>query len=195
MVKERAHVIAGAALRMLDVGCSTGVAAAHLKEKLLGTGLKAAMSGIDPAPEVFEEARRNLDRFYKGDIENARIEERFDIVLCARLLRFAFPREQKRLVKACAERCAPGGALLLDGVPMTMRNTYHTVGADRAGEYGSLLVGAWGSLGWWSRQGHAVPLHLKRAHRSAEYKAGRALGCSLGSARAALGSIGSVGRP
>lgn len=187
----RGHICrtAGPSLSILDVGCSTGVAAAYLKEKMLEAGLKVSVSGIDPAPEVFKEARRNLDGFYEGNIEDVRIGEKFDIVLCARLLRFAFPREQKRLVRACAECCAPGGVLVLDGVPVTMRNTYHMVSAARAGEYGDLLVSAWEGLGWRSRQGRAVPLRLKRSHRSAEHRAKCALGDPVGSAQAALGAI------
>ena len=189
LIRERSCRTAGPSLSILDVGCSTGVAAAYLKEKLLEAGLKVSVSGIDPAPEVFKDARRNLDRFYEGSIGDARIEEKFDIVLCARLLRFAFPREQKRLVRACAECCAPGGVLVIDGVPVTMRNTYHMVSAARADEYGDLLVSAWNGLGWRSRQGRAVPLRLKRSHRSAEHSAKCALGDPVGSAQAALGAI------
>lgn len=195
LVRERAHGTAGATIRILDVGCSTGEAAAHLKERLLETGLRVSMSGIDPAPEVARESRRNLDRFYEGSIESAKIEEKFDIVVCARLLRFASPREQKRLVGACAKHCAPGGALVLDGVPATMRNTYHMVSADRAGEYGDLLASAWEGLGWWSRRDRMSALRLERIYELAKYMAKRAVRDPLGSARAAPGAVRGVTGP
>lgn len=189
LVRERAHGIAGATIRILDVGCSDGEAAAHLKEKLLEAGLKVSMSGIDLAPEVAREARRNLDGFYEGNIEDARIDEKFDIVLCARLMRFALPHEQKRLVRACARCCAPGGALILDGVPVTMRNTYHMVSAARAEEYGDLLVSAWEGLGWRSRRERAFTLRIKRDYELAKHMANRAVRDPLGSAQAAFDAI------
>lgn len=157
MVLEYAASRNKTSLRILDVGCSKGDAAAYLKRKLLEMNLQASVSGIDVAPEVFASARRKLDRFYEGNIEHAKIEEKHDVVLCARMMRFAPPPVQKRLFAACAERCMPDGVVIADAPLANMSNTYHMVSRDRAGEYGESLIAAW----------NGMPLH-KRALRSLE---------------------------
>lgn len=133
-------------LRILDVGCSRGVAAAYLKKRLLEADLRVSMSGVDPAPEVFAAARRNLDKFYEGDIEHAKIEAKHDVVLCARMMRFAPPRVQKRLMAACAKHCMPDGVVIADAPLANMNNTYHMVSKDRAGDYGESLIAAWDGM-------------------------------------------------
>lgn len=158
-------------LRILDVGCLNGEAAAYLAERLSEAGLEVGVSGVDPAPEVFDEARRNLDRFYEGCIEEAEIDETFDIVLCARLLRFTSPRLQKGLITLCARHCAPGGILIVDAVPMTSGDAYQVVAGDLAGQYGETLIRAWKSLPIWSRMWHLFGQCIGMMGMTAIYKA------------------------
>ena len=159
LVREYAAGRKKTSLRILDVGCSKGVAAAYMKKRLLEANLEVSVSGIDPAPEVSAAARRNLDKFYEGDIEHAKIAEKHDVVLCARMMRFASPTEQKRLMAACAEHCMPNGVVIADAPLANMNNTYHMVSKSRAGDYGESLIAAW----------DGIPLH-KRMSRRAELR-------------------------
>ena len=170
LVKEYAFSHQKKFLRILDVGCSTGVAAAYMKGRLLEAGLGASMSGVDPAPEVFERARQNLDKFYEGRMEDVEIDEHYDIVLCARLLRFAHLGEQKKLIEKCANQCIPDGALIIDGVLKTMKNEYHTISKSRAGDYVRSLMYSWESLGRWKRWRLEMRLRLKRVGEMVWYK-------------------------
>lgn len=165
-------------LRILDVGCSSGEASAYLKAKLAKAGLDVIVSGVDPAPEVFGQARRNLDKFYEGYIENVAIDEKHDIVLSARLLRFALPRKQNGLIAECARHCAPGGMLIVDATPVTSDDAYRAVMWDKADQYGKSLIRAWDDLRWWSRLAHTVSSHGGMLFMTALYKAKRAV-CSL----------------
>lgn len=179
LVKEHAASRQKKSLLILDVGCSTGVAAAYMRGRLLDAGLEAGISGVDPAPEVFEHARRNLDKFYEGRMEDAVIEDHYDIVLCARLLRFALPNEQKRLIEACADRCVPDGALITDGVLKTMKNEYHTVSKSRAADYALSLLQSWDSLGRWERLRLKTGLRGKRFAKMVWYRVKCRLGRAL----------------
>ena len=179
LVKEYAFRYQKKSLRILDVGCSTGVAAAYMKDKLLEAGLETNMSGVDPAPEVFEHAKQNLDKFYEGRVEDAEIEERYDIVLCARLSRFALPAEQKGLIEACAELCTHNGTLITDGVLKTMKNEYHAVSKGRATYYIQSLIQSWDSMGRWERLYVKVNLRRKRLKNMVWYKTKCWLGRAL----------------
>ena len=171
LVQEYASSRQKKSLRILDVGCSTGVAAAYMKNKLLDVGLEANINGVDPAPEVFERARQNLDKFYEGRMEDVEIEEHYDIVLCARLLRFAFPGEQKNLMEKCADCCVPDGSLIVDGVLKTMKNEYHSVSKNRAPDYVRSLMHSWDSLSRWERWCLKMRLRRRRFRAMAWYEA------------------------
>ena len=170
LVREYAAGHKKTSLRILDVGCSRGVAAAYLKKRLLEANLRVSMSGVDTAPEVFAAARRNLDEFYEGNIEHVKLEAKYDVVLCARMMRFALPPEQKRLMAACAEHCMPDGVVIADAPLANMENVYHTVSKDRAGDYGASLIIAWDALPRRKRISRKIKLHFKRLYYVGKHK-------------------------
>lgn len=183
LVKEYASGRQKKSLSILDVGCSTGVAAAYMKKELSKMGISASVSGVDPALEVFKRAEQNLDKFYGGLIGGVMIKDQYDIVLCARLARFGGPDEQKSLIMACADRCAPDGAVITDGVLKTMHNRYHTVSKSRAAAYGQSLIQSWDSFGRCEFLIFRINLCLKRLDAKFWYEAKRHARQGLGRAR------------
>ena len=173
LVKEYVSTHQKRSLSILDVGCSTGEASAYMKEKLVGSGLEVTIAGVDPYTTVFDCARKNLDKFYEGCIEKAKIEEEYDIVLSARLMRFAPLCKQKTLIAACAKHCAPDGVIITDGIPVTMRNTYHMVSKSRAAEYEESLVAAWASVDRLFRFRRTLCMHCKDYEKQICHKVGR----------------------
>lgn len=174
-VTEHAHARQKKFLRILDVGCSRGVATAYMKGKLAERGIETSMGGVDIAPDVFEAARQNLDKFYAGDIETVNIKERHDVVLCSKMLKFAFPNEQQRLLAKFAELCVPDGVMIVDGVLKTMPGKYHTISKNEAAAYGLSLVQRWDSLTRWQRLDSRMMLCPKRHGEMAFYEAKRCM--------------------
>lgn len=173
LVREYAASRQKTSLFILDVGCSTGEASAYMKEKLAGSGLDVVIAGVDPSTTVSEDAQKNLDKFYEGCIGGVRIEEEYDIVLSARLMRFTFPSKQRELIAACAKHCVPDGVIIADGVPVTMRNMYHVVSKSRALDYEKLLVSAWDDVDRWFRIRRTLCLRCQNCERRMRHEAGR----------------------
>lgn len=174
-VTEHAHARQKKFLRVLDVGCSKGVAAAYMKGKLAERGMETSMGGVDIAPDVFEAARQNLDKFYAGDIETVNIKERHDVVLCSKMLKFALPNEQQRLLAKFAELCVPDGIMIVDGVLKTMPGKYHTISKNKAAAYGLALAQRWESLTRWQRLDSKMMLCPKRHEERVLYEAKRCM--------------------
>jgi len=104
-------------LRILDVGCSTGLPARHLKGYLKEFGVGCTVDGMDASEEVAADATSNLDRFYLGNLFDVDVEPAYDIVICSRLLRFLDPPERCEGVSRCASFCNDGGMVITDGIP------------------------------------------------------------------------------
>jgi trans-aconitate methyltransferase len=89
--------------RILDLGCGTG----HLTAQIAAAG--AEVVGIDRAPSMIEEARRNYPglRFALADARDFTFEEPFDAVLSNAVLHWVRPPEA---AVACVRRALkPGG--------------------------------------------------------------------------------------
>lgn len=76
-------------LKIVDVGCSRGVAGRDLKSWLSSNGINCSIKGIDLDPDVQEEVKRNLDEFELGDIRNVASlitrEGIADVVICCHI--------------------------------------------------------------------------------------------------------------
>ena len=104
-------------LRILDVGCSTGAPARHLKGYLKEFGVSCAVDGIDDSEKVAADAMSNLDKFYPGNFFDIDVEPVYDIAICSRLLRFLDPPERREGVSRCASFCNSDGVVITDGIP------------------------------------------------------------------------------
>lgn len=104
-------------LNVLDVGCSTGSAARHLKGYLKALGVECVVIGMDASRRVMADAELNLDGFRLGNLFDAPAEPAYDIVICSRLLRFLDPPRQCDGVSRCARFCNDRGMVITDGIP------------------------------------------------------------------------------
>jgi trans-aconitate 2-methyltransferase len=94
--------------RVLDLGCGTG----HLTNRIAETG--AEVVGLDNAPAMIEQARRNYPglQFEVGDGANFAFPEPFDAVFSNAALHWMKPPER---VAACIARALkPGGRLVAE---------------------------------------------------------------------------------
>ena len=103
-------------LRILDVGCSTGAPARHLKGYLGALGVSCTVDGIDVSKLVMTDAESNLDKFYLGNLFDIVVEPAYDVVICSRLLRFLDPPERCEGVSRCASFCNDDGVVITDGI-------------------------------------------------------------------------------
>lgn len=104
-------------LSVLDVGCSTGSPARHLKGYLRALGVECSVVGMDASKWVMADAESNLDGFRLGDLFNTPAEPTYDIVICSRLLRFLDPPRRYDGVSKCAGFCNRWGVVITDGIP------------------------------------------------------------------------------
>lgn len=104
-------------INVLDVGCSTGSAARHLKGYLRTLGVDCTVVGMDASKRVMADAESNLDGFRLGNLFDTPAEPAYDIVICSRLLRFLDPPRRCDGVSRCAEFCNSGGVVITDGIP------------------------------------------------------------------------------
>jgi ubiquinone/menaquinone biosynthesis C-methylase UbiE len=99
--------------RVLDVGCGTGAITRGIAEIL---GVKGSVLGVDVSEIMLEKARTaNVDilnlEFLSADIYNLRLENQFDLVVCARVLQWlAQPRDA---ISQMWHAIKPGGKLVL----------------------------------------------------------------------------------
>jgi 2-polyprenyl-6-hydroxyphenyl methylase/3-demethylubiquinone-9 3-methyltransferase len=110
-----------AGLRVLDVGCGGGL----ISEPLARLG--ARVTGLDPAPETIEAARRHaagqgLDIDYRaGRVEDLGATEAgaFDAVVCLEVVEHV--PDPAAFLAACAGLLRPGGLMLLSTLNRTMK--------------------------------------------------------------------------
>lgn len=107
-------------LRILDVGCGGGL----ISEPLARLG--ARVTGLDPAPETIEAARRHaagqgLDIAYRaGRVEDLAAEaQAFDAVVCLEVVEHV--PDVGAFLKACAALVRPGGLMLLSTLNRTVK--------------------------------------------------------------------------
>jgi SAM-dependent methyltransferase len=103
--------LAPSGLRVLDVGCGSGVTGAHLRD------LGNVVWGIDSAPEVAGPATERLDRFIPGDVTSPEVlagalgEERFDVIVFADVLEHL--SDPVRVLRTYRRYLNPGGSVLV----------------------------------------------------------------------------------
>jgi 2-polyprenyl-6-hydroxyphenyl methylase/3-demethylubiquinone-9 3-methyltransferase len=110
-----------AGLRVLDVGCGGGLICEPLAR------LGARVTGLDPAPETIEAARRHaagqgLDIDYRaGRVEElaASEAEAFDAVTCLEVVEHV--PDPAAFLAACAGLLRPGGLMLLSTLNRTLK--------------------------------------------------------------------------
>ena len=103
-------------LKILDVGCSTGSPARHLKGYLKALGVDCVVIGMDTSRRVMADAKSNLDGVRLGNLFDAPAEPAYDIVICSRLLRFLDPPKRCDGVSRCAKFCNDRGVVITDGL-------------------------------------------------------------------------------
>jgi 2-polyprenyl-6-hydroxyphenyl methylase/3-demethylubiquinone-9 3-methyltransferase len=107
-------------LRVLDVGCGGGLICEPLAR------LGARVTGLDPAPETIEAARRHADgQGLDIDYRAGRVEELaaeaagFDAVVCLEVVEHV--PDVAAFLKACAALVRPGGLMLLSTLNRTLK--------------------------------------------------------------------------
>jgi 2-polyprenyl-6-hydroxyphenyl methylase/3-demethylubiquinone-9 3-methyltransferase len=130
-----------AGLRVVDIGCGGGILTEALAE------LGAAMTGVDPAPNNIEVARRHAGRSglaidYRNTTAEALAAEgaRFDVVIAMEVLEHV--EGQPAFVATLASMVEPGGLLFLATIDRTLKS------------YALAIVGAEYVLGWVPRGTH-----------------------------------------
>lgn len=99
---------------VLDVGCSTGIASKHMKDFFMSNYVKMHVTGIDTRQIVKKMAESNLDCFILGDILTTKIQKKFDVIICTRmLLNMSIERKEEALRKI-ATMMKPNGCFVTD---------------------------------------------------------------------------------
>jgi len=95
--------------RLLDVGCGPGELIGYFRQRLDD----CALTGCDLSPEVIaaNRARYPDARFRVLDVSRARLEERFDLVVCSEVIEHI--EDQRAAFRNLAAMVAPGGNLLV----------------------------------------------------------------------------------
>jgi len=122
---ERNHL---ETLKVVDVGCSTGVAIHKCAEKLRMKGIMVDKLGVDCAKEVKPNAEENVDRFIHGDVMKLtdaqyRILSNADVVILSRVLRYV--ENKSELKRRCGGFLKPGGILLINNAWRTIVKTWN----------------------------------------------------------------------
>jgi len=102
-------------LPLLDIGCGLGILAMYLRER----GWRNSISGIDYDLEKIRRGGKMLERggyrdisLQQGDARTGLPEHEGDVTILD-IMQFFDPEEQEQLLKAAAERVAPGGKLII----------------------------------------------------------------------------------
>ncbi len=97
--------------RVADVGCGSGVIAAHLAETA------AAVVGFDSNPAAIDFATRTFGssrvRFVLGPFERLADEAPFDAIYCLEVLEHLYEDQAVDTLRLCARAAAPGASLFL----------------------------------------------------------------------------------
>jgi len=106
-----ARIAAGA--RVLDLGCGNGAIGRFLAQR---DGRRAPIDGLTINQAEAEQARAHYRRVEVADLEQADLTQIFergayDLIVCADVLEHV--RQAPRVLRACRELLAPGGAALL----------------------------------------------------------------------------------
>lgn len=99
--------------RIVDVGCSSG----SWRENWKNLGFKRLI-GVDPNPEVLDEARRRFDEVFRGfGHELSRMIRDVDIVAAhAVLVHILEPEENVRFLRGLRDAIRPGGYVVFTGI-------------------------------------------------------------------------------
>lgn len=101
-------------LKVLDVGCSVGIATNDMQKNLQSIGIQIETTGIDKSRKVKGEAEKNLSRFILGDILTLDSTSEFDVVICSKIILFANAKTRSQVVSKCAKFLKPDGGLITD---------------------------------------------------------------------------------
>jgi len=117
-------------VKVVDVGCSTGVAMRDCARQLSGKGIILETAGVDQAEKVKSEAEANVNRFIMGDIMSLTVKEchslmNADVVILSRVLRYVDGKSE--LQRRCAGFLKTGGILLVNNGHKTIVKTKESV--------------------------------------------------------------------
>ena len=143
-------------LKVLDVGCSTGVAVKSMAGVLGGSGIAVTTTGVEESPGARSRAERNLDDLIPGDIREIKPRPDFDVVLCFKMILFQTPEVRREVLSACAEWLKQDGLLATDAHEkykvLWPNGPLKTVrGRNRAREYPDAVMDGWEALDRCSR--------------------------------------------
>ena len=96
---------------LLELGCGTGSLLTHLSKFYLSTGL-------DLSPEMLKQAKKKLPkvRFLCRDICNFKIQERFDVIICAfdTINHITSIKKWERIFALVVQHLSPEGIFIFD---------------------------------------------------------------------------------
>lgn len=148
---EYAEKTGKTSLTILDVGCSTGVASADMKSKLVARGVSVKLIGVDVNPDIADMARQNLDEFILADILEMDSEAlpRADMVICSFAAIFVEAWRRSRMIQKCALALKPDGRLITNADRFQRASFGHQLGisAYRLGAAGQFSHGIRAFLG------------------------------------------------
>ena len=114
-------------IRILDAGCSNGMATKDCKMWLERMGYDMSFVAIDQDKQRIESARKNDCgvRFIHADIECLK-GEKFDVILCLNVIRFVLPKSKSEMLRCMAEMLKSDGVLItgISGCDMNKMNLY-----------------------------------------------------------------------
>lgn len=110
------------ALRVLDVGCGRG----DYSESLAERNPNLQILAVDPTRRVIEIASARLANRPNVEVRCCPVEEvqgRFDVILLNHIIHVVGRRQSKDILRACSERLAPGGVILVQELLETNVNS------------------------------------------------------------------------
>lgn len=101
-------------IKILDVGCSVGIAIKDMQTNLKRMGIETETTGMDRSVKVKVEAEKNLDHFILGGIMSVKPSPEYDVVICSKMILHAGAKTRARIVCKCSRFLKPDGALITD---------------------------------------------------------------------------------